>query len=113
MYVKARMLSRPRAQDDLWSYFLYNYLNVMLTDTDWNPTDSCRYTGNRLPASICPHSNETVEKPWRQCNTSMIYRKLEMWANAQRDGRPAEYRRRPLFNAAKFGWCTVQEYRAV
>jgi len=29
--------------------------------------------------------------------------KLEMWANAQRDGRPAEYRLRPLFNAAKFG----------
>jgi len=27
--------------------------------------------------------------------------KLEMWANAQRDGRPAEYRWRPLFNAAK------------
>jgi len=26
-----------------------------------------------------------------------------MWANAQRDGRPAEYRLRPLFNAAKFG----------
>jgi len=31
------------------------------------------------------------------------YIKLEMWANAQRDGRPAEYRWRPLFNAAKFG----------
>jgi len=28
---------------------------------------------------------------------------LEMWANAQRDGRPAEYRWRPLFDAAKFG----------
>jgi len=28
---------------------------------------------------------------------------LEMWANAQRDGRPAEHRRRPLFNATKFG----------
>ena len=26
--------------------------------------------------------------------------KLEMWANAQRDGRPAEYRWHPLFNAA-------------
>jgi len=26
-----------------------------------------------------------------------------MQANAQRDGRPAEYRWRPLFNAAKFG----------
>ena len=32
--------------------------------------------------------------------------KLEMWANAQwqRDGRPAEYRWHPLFNAA--GWLT-------
>jgi len=26
-----------------------------------------------------------------------------MGANAQRDGRPANYRWRPLFNAAKFG----------
>jgi len=25
-----------------------------------------------------------------------------MWANAQRDGRPVEYKWRPLFNAAKF-----------
>jgi len=33
----------------------------------------------------------------------VIYVELEMWANAQRDGRPAEYRWRPLFNAAKFG----------
>ena len=30
--------------------------------------------------------------------------KLEMWANAQRDGRPAEHRWRPLFNAAD--WLT-------
>jgi len=28
---------------------------------------------------------------------------LEMWANAQRGGRPAEHIWRPLFNAAKFG----------
>jgi len=34
---------------------------------------------------------------------SLTYKELEMWANAQRDGRPAEYRWRPLFNAAKFG----------
>jgi len=26
-----------------------------------------------------------------------------MWANARPDGRPAEHRWRPLFNAAKFG----------
>jgi len=30
-------------------------------------------------------------------------KQLEMWANAQPDGRPAKYRWRPLFNAAKFG----------
>jgi len=29
--------------------------------------------------------------------------KTRMWANAQRDGHLAEYRWRPLFNAAKFG----------
>jgi len=26
-----------------------------------------------------------------------------MWANDQRDGRPPEYKWRPLLNAAKFG----------
>ena len=36
-----------------------------------------------------------------------------MWANAQRDGRPAEYRWRPLFNAANFGWRPLLECRAV
>jgi len=30
-------------------------------------------------------------------------KELQMWANAQRDGRPAEHRWRPLFNTAKFG----------
>jgi len=29
--------------------------------------------------------------------------KNRMWADAQRDVRPAEYQWRPLFNAAKFG----------
>ena len=37
----------------------------------------------------------------------------KMWANAQRDGRPAEYRWRPLFNATKFGWRPLLECRAV
>ena len=36
-----------------------------------------------------------------------------MWANAQRDGRPAEYRWRRLFNAAKFGSRRLLECRAV
>ena len=29
--------------------------------------------------------------------------RCRMWANVQRDGRPAEHRWRPLFNTAKFG----------
>jgi len=34
-----------------------------------------------------------------------------MWADAQRDGRPADYRWRPLFNAIKFGWHPLLEPR--
>ena len=39
--------------------------------------------------------------------------KTRMWASAQRDGRPAEYRWCPMFNAAKFGWCPILECRAI
>jgi len=35
--------------------------------------------------------------------TNRCYIKTRMWANVQRDGRLAEHRWRPLFNAAKFG----------
>ena len=36
-----------------------------------------------------------------------------MWANAQRDGRPAEYRWSPVLNAAKFGPRPLLKCRAV
>jgi len=36
-----------------------------------------------------------------------------MWANAKRDGRPAEHRLRALFNTAKFGWCSLLDCCAV
>jgi len=36
-----------------------------------------------------------------------------MWANAQRDGRPAQCRWRPVLNAAKFGSRPQLECRAV
>jgi len=38
-------------------------------------------------------------------NTQMMQYKYKtrMWANARRDGRPAEHMWRSLFNAAKFG----------
>jgi len=38
---------------------------------------------------------------------------LEVWANAQRDGRPTEHRWRLLFNAAKYGWRSLLDCRAV
>jgi len=34
---------------------------------------------------------------------SKMNEQTRMWANAQPDGRPAEHRWRPLFNAPKFG----------
>ena len=45
-----------------------------------------------------------------ECVTAYNYR---MWANAQRDGRPAEYRWRPLFNTAKFDWRSLLDCHAV
>ena len=39
--------------------------------------------------------------------------KTRLWASAQCDGCPAEYRWCPLFNAAKFGWRPLLECRAV
>ena len=46
-------------------------------------------------------------------NVKLIWYNTRMWANAKRDGRPAEYRWRPLFSAAKFGWRPLLECRAV
>jgi len=55
--------------------------------------------------------NSVMSKHWRKYTSSWISQKsqihghrnhdqLEMWPNAQRDGRPAEFRWRPLFNTA-------------
>jgi len=43
----------------------------------------------------------------------VMYDLTRMWASAQRDGRPAEYRWRTLFNAPKFGWQPLLACRAV
>ena len=40
---------------------------------------------------------------WRPPGLAQIKFKATMWTNAQRDGRSAECRWRPLFSAAKFG----------
>ena len=48
-----------------------------------------------LTAEISRGNKKEEERKKKQDET-------RMWANAQRDGRPAERRWRPLFNAAKF-----------
>ena len=75
--------------------------------------------------TVCNRSYHPLNKrclaiTWRPHDTlklvevlsAQLY-KLEMWASAQRDGRPAEYRWRPLFSAAKFGWRPLLECCAV
>jgi len=51
-------------------------------------------------ASICVVGAKWLGNPYRRLPLNDTKQILEMWANAQRDGRPAEYRWRPLFNAA-------------
>jgi len=46
---------------------------------------------------------------WKYSNTHLT----RMWAIAQRGGRPAEYRWRPVLNAAKFGSRQLLKCRAV
>jgi len=69
-------------------------------------------------ASASSPSNEQIHNidficSYWHCQWSEKRTKLEIWANAQRDGRPAEYRWRHLFNAAKFLWRPLLECRAV
>jgi len=48
-------------------------------------------------------TGRSIEVLKQRMNTMAEVDGTRMWANAQRDGHPAEYRWRPLFNAAKFG----------
>jgi len=63
----------------------------------------------RGPSSVGVHAAQSPSKgsggicPPEAGDLRQIILQLEMWANAQRDGRPAERRWRPLFNAAMFG----------
>jgi len=54
-------------------------------------------------AIVCLHNQNT---------TYSKYHFILYWTR-YRDGRPAEYRWRPLFNAAKFGWRLLLKFRAV
>jgi len=59
-----------------------------------------------VPKSVTLNDLERRNGPYFVFFTELVYdvvvKQLEMWANAQGDGLPVEYRWRPLFNAAKF-----------
>ena len=50
--------------------------------------------------NFCLLRGDTKQKPWHDTVFNGKLLTTRMWANAQPDGRPAEHRWRPLFNAA-------------
>jgi len=67
------------------------------------------WSGRRVSFRTFTDDTQTDNKSGgdiRGASKSYLTKHLEtrMWANAQPDGRPAEHRWRPLFNAAKFDW---------
>ena len=52
---------------------------------------------------LCPWKAGKKFYPPKQAIYRLKETQTRMWANAQPDGRLAEHRWRPLFNAAKFG----------
>ena len=76
----------------------------------------CKFTSEPVSERILKIGQHLMKRRARAVACfwlTAVYNKLEMWANAQRDGRPAEYRWRPLFNAAKFGWRPLLQCCAV
>jgi len=104
-----------------WSRLLLDDVIFSVCRT-WCLTMHCQWGGKpplvTLTFDIWPWHSNSSERGWNTCSL-WIWRKsvqpfpryfrhkqnkqqTRMWANAQRDGRPAEYRWRPLFNAAKY-----------
>ena len=65
---------------------------------------------NRLPTRSLPRVVSDASETYYRHVVVIITTK--MWADAQRDGRPAEYRWRRMLNAAKFGSRPLFECRA-
>jgi len=94
--------------DKLFAWCLHTK-NVSYNENSRNTWRDLPYS-KILPVDVLSQinlTNSTQSEFW------VDHTKTRMWANAQRDGRPAEYRFRPLFNAAKFGWRPVLQCRAV
>jgi len=91
--------------------------------SSWHQTQSWAVVSSRSHGSLCSPS-ETSSAYMRRSSLSpainvthyppsVLINSLLRQTRIQRDGRPAEHRWRPLFNAAKFGWRPLLECRAV
>ena len=83
-----------------WQWHQLDHMQVNRTShkTDNHASSSSLIFQQAGCSSRCPTSGvKAVNASQSHQMTKQL--KLEMWANAQRDGRPAEYRWRPLFNA--------------
>jgi len=76
-------------------------LNVPYTLSPVDRTMMSAEEWSRLRRGLTPPS--AVQRVTHMTSIHVDATKTRMWANAQRDGRPAEYRWRPLCDAAKFG----------
>jgi len=84
-----------------------------------SPSQQYQSTDHNQKNYYWPHS--FFIHHWTPCRVYCLFNvnilekvtETRMWANAERDGRPAKYRWRPLFNFAKFCWRPVLECHAV
>jgi len=63
-------------------------------------SDKAHIHPSQSVAIVLKKLNLLQRKQTVQEQNSLSYNRTRMWANAQRDDSPAEYRWRPLFNAA-------------
>jgi len=63
----------------------------------------CFHTAGWVTVNALLYRNKNTQNTNTSNIITIITTLTRMWANAQRDGRPAEHTWRPLFNAAKFG----------
>ena len=76
-------------------------LNTTQLYIGWN--DVTVICGHITISVLCGNTAYCVTLSGEDTSRYLNKIELEMWANDQIDGRPAEYRWRPLLNAAKFG----------
>ena len=79
-----------------------NYVLTVSTRFSTRQRHRC-LTSTKIRPEELSRLDVSSRNTWYDPLSADDYVKTRMWANAQRDGRPAEYRWRPLFNATKFG----------